>query len=130
MRELINRKRGQPLLLGNELDVQVKAYINALRLNGGIVNTVIVIATSKGTVKDHDSNLLCKNGGHIKLTKDWAKYLLQQMIFVKRRNTLTTKVSVENFNQPRAQFLFDIKLIVEMKEIPPYFGTKPPLSMC
>ena len=86
MRELVDRKRGHPLLLGNELDVQVQAYVNALRLNGRIVNTAIVIATGEGIVKDHDSNLLCENGGHIKLTKDWAKYLLQRMNFVKRRN--------------------------------------------
>ena len=62
VRELVLRKRGRPLLLGNELDVQVQAYVNALHLNGGIVNTAIVIATGEGIVKDHDSNLLCKNG--------------------------------------------------------------------
>lgn len=66
-------------------------------------------------MKDRDSNLLC---GHIKLTKDWAKYLLQRMNFVKRHNTSTAKVSVENFDQPKAQFLFDIKSIVEIEEIP------------
>ena len=120
VRELVDRKRGRPLLLGNELDVQVQAYVNALRLNGGIVNTAIVIATGEGIVKDHDSNLLCENGGHIKLTKDRAKYLLQRMNFVKRCNTSTIKVSVENFDQLKAQFLFDIKSIVEMEEIPPY----------
>ena len=118
--ELVDRKRGHPLLLGSDLDQQVWAYVNALHLNGGIVNTAIVIATGEGIIKDHDSNLLCENRGHIKLTKDWAKYLLQRMNFVKRHNTSTTKVSVENFNQLKTQFLFDIKSIVEMEEIPPY----------
>lgn len=91
VRELVDRKRGRPLLLGNELDQQVQAYVHALRLNGEIVNTAIVIATGEGIIKDHDSNLLCENGGHIKLTKDWAKYLLQRMNFVKRRKTSTAK---------------------------------------
>ena len=100
VRELVDRKRGRPLLLGNELDQQVQAYVNDLHLNGGIVNTAIVVATGEGIIKDYDchSNLLCENGGHIKLTKDWAKYLLQRMNFVKRRSTSTTKVSVENFD--------------------------------
>ena len=82
VRELVDKKRGRPLLLDNKLGVQVQVYVNALHLNGGTVNTAIVIATGEGIVKDHDSNLLCENGGHIKLTKDWAKYLLQQMNFV------------------------------------------------
>lgn len=76
MRELVDRKCGRPLLLGNELDQQVQAYVNDLHLNGGIVNTAIVIATGEGIIKDYDSNLLCENGGHIKLTKDWAKILI------------------------------------------------------
>ena len=120
VRELVDRKHGRPLLLGNELDQQVQAYVHALHLNGGIVNTAIVIATGEGIIKDHDSNLLCENGGHIKLTKDWAKYLLQRMNFVKRSKTSTAKVSVENFDQLKAQFLFDIKSIVEIEEIPQY----------
>lgn len=42
------------------------------------------------------------------------------MNFVKRRSTSTTKVSVENFDLLKSQFLFDIQSIVEMEEIPPY----------
>ena len=91
-----------------------------MRLNGGIVNTAIFIATGEGIVKDHDSNLLCKNGGHIKLTKDWAKYLLQRINFAKRRNTSTTKVLVENFDWLKVQFLYEIKSIVGMEEFPSY----------
>ena len=120
VRELVDRKRGRPLLLGNELDQQVQTYVNALCLNGGVVNTAIVIATGEGIIKDHNSNLLCENGGHIQLTKDWAKYLLQRMNFIKRHSTSTAKVSVETFDQLKAQFLFDIKSIVDMEEILPY----------
>ena len=116
VRELVDRKCGRPLLLGNELDQQVQAYGNDLRLNDGIVNTAIIIATGEGIIKDYDSNLLFENGGHIKLTKDWAKYLLQRMNFVKRCSTSTTKVSVENFDLLKSQFLFDIQSIVEMDQ--------------
>ena len=36
-----------------------------------------------------DANLLVANGGHIDLTKYWAKYLLSRMGFVKRRVNTT-----------------------------------------
>ena len=79
-----------------------------LRANGDPVNTAIVIATACGIVKDADSDLLSKNGGHINLTKEWAKYLLQRMNYVKRCGCSTAK----------AQCLFDIQSLVEKEEIP------------
>ena len=89
-----------------------------LRPNGCPVNTAIAIATARGIVKDADSNLLSENGGHINLTKEWAKYLLQRMNYVKRRGCSTAKVAVENFTRIRAQFLFDIQSLIEIEEIP------------
>ena len=87
-----------------------------LRSNGCPINTAIAIATARGIVKDADSNLLSENGGHVNLTKYWAKYLLQRMNYVKRRGCSTAKVAVENFIQIRAQFLFDIQSLVETEE--------------
>ena len=118
VRELISKKRGRPLLLSEEMDKQVRAYISELRANGCPINTAIVIATGQGIVKDCDSNLLSENGGHISLTKDWAKYLLKRMNFVKRCSSSTAKVSVDNFILLKSQFIFDIQSIVEMEEIP------------
>jgi len=77
-----------------------------------------VIATGQGIVKDYDSNLLSENGGHISLSKDWAKYLLKRMNFVKRCSSSTAKMSVDNFILLKSQFIFDIQSIVEMEEIP------------
>ena len=37
-------KRGRPLLLGENLDCQVKSYISAVRKKQGIINTAITIA--------------------------------------------------------------------------------------
>ena len=118
VRELIDNRLGHPLLLGEEMDVQVRAYISELHANGCPVNTAIVIATGQGIVKDYDSNLLSENGGHLTLTKDWAKYLLKKLSFVKRRSSSAAKVSVNNLNQLKSQFIFDIQSIVEMEEIP------------
>ena len=68
-------------------------------------------------MKAADNNLLSENGGHINLTKDWAKYLLQRMNYVKRHGSSTAKVAVENFVQVKAHFLFDIQSLIEIEEI-------------
>ena len=116
--KLPERRRGRPLLLGVELDRQVQSYLTSLRKNGAVVNTAIVMACAEGIVRSKDSNLLCSNGGHIFLTKDWAKSLLRRMGLVKRRASTKSKVSVENFEELKEQYLLDIKACVEMDEVP------------
>ena len=120
VKELPNRENGRPLLLGEELDQQVQAYLLEYRRNATVVNTAIVIGCAQGLVKDHDSNLLEANGGPIALTKSWAKYLLSRMGFVKRHaSTKGKKLHVATgFHELKAQFLFDIKAMMEMEEIP------------
>ena len=39
--ELLSKKMGRPLLLGANLDRQVRAYLNTIRECGGAVNTYI-----------------------------------------------------------------------------------------
>ncbi len=69
----------------------------------------------EGIVKTKDSDLLACNGGHISLTKDWAKSL---MGLVKRRASTKAKVRPDDFEALKSQFLLDIKTVVEMDEIP------------
>ena len=77
-----------------------------------------VTSCAEGIIKNHDSNLLASNGGHIVLTKAWGKSILHRMGFVKRRASTKAKVSIENFEQVKAQFLLDIRAVVEMEDIP------------
>ena len=116
--ELPEKKRGRPCLLSDELDKQVQSYLLQLRDNGSVVNTNVAIACALGLVKHHDSNLLKCNGGHLELSKSWAKYLMQRMGFVKRRASTAGKISAANFVQLKAQFLFDVRVIREMEEVP------------
>ena len=102
-------------MLGCDLDRQVRAYLSTLRSNGAVVNTAIAIACAEGII---DSNLLECNGGHIRLTKSWAKCLMLRMGFVKRRASTKAKVSVADFEQFKTQFIFDIRAVIEMEEIP------------
>ena len=116
--ELSHKKTGRPLLLGNDLDGQVQEYLKGLRKCGMPINTFIVIASARGIVMNKNANLLVSNGGGIDLTKDWAKYLLKRMGFVKRKACSKSKVNVEKFQELKEDFLLEIKNTVVMDEIP------------
>ena len=55
--------------------------------------------------------------GKVELTKDWAKYLLSQMGFNKRKATTKAKVDVKEFEEIKKLFLLDAKNAVQMDEI-------------
>ena len=105
-------------MLGVELDSQVETFLKELRSNGGVVNTAITMAAAEGIVQNSDSQLLAKNGGNIVISTHWAKSLLARMGFVKRRVTTKAKVSVNEFEEYKVQFLFDAKAIIKMEDIP------------
>ena len=86
------KKRGRPLLLGNELDDQVKCYIKDARAAGTPIDTTVVMASGEAIVRKTDKNLLKENGGPIDITKTWAKLLLSRLGFVKRKANSTAKV--------------------------------------
>ena len=71
MKQLLSKKRGRPLLIGEELDEQVRHYITFMRKAGTVINLHVVIAVGKGILMSH--------GKSEELTKDWARYVLQQM---------------------------------------------------
>jgi hypothetical protein len=56
-----------------------------MRKVGGVINTAIVIAAANGIVAARSPALLTQHGGHIDITKAWAKSLLNQMGYVKRK---------------------------------------------
>ena len=104
VREFVPKKRGQPLLIGEELDEQVREYIRELRREGVVINSDVAIAVGTGIVMNSNANLLVTNSGHIDLTKHWAKYLLSCMDFVKRRVNTKAKVTVEYFDELKKLF--------------------------
>ena len=75
---LSSSKTGQPLTLGYALDQQKQAYLIATREAVGVVNSEVAIAAAMGIGRKKDSNLLALNGGHIVLTRDWARILLEE----------------------------------------------------
>lgn len=116
---LPSKRRGRPLLLGEELEDQVKAFLHHMRSSGGVVNAPITTAVARGIVVASDSKLLAENGGSINLTRDWAKRLLNRMGLVKRKASTAPKITPEKFDQLKQQYLEDIRTIVEFEAIPP-----------
>ena len=115
---MVSKKRGSPLLIGEELYEQVREYVRELRKSGVIINAHVVIAVGMGLVLSKDANLLAENGGHTNLCKHWARYLFSRMGFVKRRANTKSKVSVEHFDELKKLFLLDFSNAVEMDEVP------------
>ena len=67
---LSEKSKGRPLLIGSELEEQVKSFVGQLRSSWAVVNSAIVRAAARGIILAKDANLLEENGGGINLTKD------------------------------------------------------------
>ena len=67
-KELLSKKSRWSLLIGEELDEQVRHYITFMRKEGTVINVHVVIAVGKGILMSH--------GKSVELTKDWARYVL------------------------------------------------------
>ena len=79
-----------------------------------------MLGAARGIILKTNRTLLAENGGHVVLTKDWAKTLKQRMGFVKRRGTTSkSKSLVEQFDELKVQFLDDVVTTVAVEEIPP-----------
>ena len=74
-RELPTKKRGRSLLLGEEVDRQVRTYLNAMHGRGCAVNTAVAISVGLGIARKHGS-FITGTGENLLLTNDWAKFLL------------------------------------------------------
>ena len=94
-RELPTRKRGRPLLLGEELDRQVRTYLSDMRGRSCAVNTAVAIGVGLGIARKHGS-FITVSSDDFSLTKDWAKSLLLRMRLVKRRVSTKAKVNIRN----------------------------------
>ena len=61
---LPTKKRGHPLLLGEDLDTKVQQYLRALRECGWAINTAIVLGAVRGIILKTKQTVLAKYGGH------------------------------------------------------------------
>jgi len=54
----------------------------------------------------------------VDLNKSWAQYLLHRMGYIQCKATTKAKVTVENFSEPKADYLLEIKQVTTVDEIP------------
>ena len=83
------------------------------------MNTLVAISAGTTVIKRRNPAMLASAGGSVVLTKNWARYLLQRMGYVKRKATTKAKNTVIGFDAVKSDFLFNIKVVVALEEIPP-----------
>ena len=69
-------------------------------------------------MQNFDNTLLQSDGGHLNLTRVWAKGLFRRMGYVKRMATTKASKTEADFESCKEQFLFDIESIIEIASIP------------
>ena len=62
-----------------------------IRLAGAAISRKMVIAIGTGVIKSNNPNLLLEFGGSVKLTENWARCVLKNMNWVKRKGTTGKK---------------------------------------
>ena len=63
----------------------MQEYIKSLHSSGDAVNTCIVMAAAEAIISTRHPGYLQEQGGFFVVTKTWAKSLLIQINFVKRK---------------------------------------------
>ena len=117
---LPSKKRGRPLLLGQDLDGKVQQYLKKVREAGGAVSSRTVIAAARGIAMSCNRNVLAEFGGSIVLNRYWGHSLLNRMNFVQRKaTTAKSKESEATFLVAKQQFLDEVVTTVYMEDIPP-----------
>ena len=107
---LPKQSQRRPLLVGQQLDKSIQT--ESLRKAGGVVNTAIVVSAAYGIISVREPSLLREHGGHLELTKSWAKSLLKCMGYVKRKGSNAGKVAVARFEELKEEYLADIKAVM------------------
>jgi len=87
IRVLPLKKRGWPVLLGQELDMKDQLSLKKIRDGRGAVSVRIAMAAARGILLKCDRTQLAEFGGPVQLNRYWAHSLLKRMKFVKRKAT-------------------------------------------
>ena len=67
------------------------------------VGSLLLPLAGEAIVSSADRSLLTENGGPVTFSKNWAKYLLYRLNFVKRRGSSTAQVTVQNYEVLRLE---------------------------
>ena len=97
------------------VDKKMPDFLIALRHRGGVVNSIIAIAATKGLIQSSSDPDLQR----IKINTSWAQSLFRRMGFV-RRMPRTTKIPIPDKARKEIELAFMHKIIqkVEKHNIP------------
>ena len=96
-------KIGRPNKVNDEIMLKIKEIIVGIRLAGAAISQKMVIAIGRRVIKANNPSLLLEFEGSVTLTENWARGVLKNMNWVKRKGT-TGKV------EPSKQLLAEEKL--------------------
>ena len=82
------------------------------------MNRLIVMGAAAGIISHCDVSKLSSHGGHIEITKSWAKSLLNRMGFIKRKCSTSGKISLARFDELKDIFLAGVAAEVLFNDIP------------
>ena len=102
------RHIGQPCKLDENLESKITNVIIGTRQAGAVISRASVISIGTGVVKANDPSLLAEFGGSVKLTEKWARCILKELNFTKRKAT-TGKI------MPSPVFLSETKFDFQRK---------------
>ena len=105
-KKLVNKMRGRPTFLGQQLDTLVQKFLRATRYEGGVVNTQTALATAKALVKRYP--LLEKE--NLVLSAAWTKSLFRHMGFVLRRK-INAKVLIPEGALKETESIFHHQIV-------------------
>ena len=114
------KRAGRPNTLSDDLLRKVKDIAIGTRMAGGVVNRRQLINIGKGVLRANDPHLLKEFGGHVDLSKDWAKRIFKKLNWKKRKAT-TGKVdpSPQFLAEEKFTFQRQIASVVYEHDIPP-----------
>ena len=81
------KKAGRPNLVDETVPKKVKDIAIGTRATGGVINRKQILNIVKGVVKSNNPNALKEFGGSLDLTDRWARAVLKQLKWGKRKGT-------------------------------------------
>ena len=91
-----------PKLFPAEILKKAIQTIKVFPLNGALISYNVINAIAKGIVLVNDRTMLVEHGGHLKLTDNRARKVLNEVQRSEKKNSEVNGYGLGNSNSPRA----------------------------
>ena len=112
-------KIGRSSKVNDEIMLKIKEIIVGIRLAGAAISRKMVIAIGTGVMKANSASLLLEFGGSITLNENWARGVLKNVNWVKRKGTRgKVEPSKQLLAEEKLTFQKNISKVVYKHDIP------------